>query len=551
MRCPHCKESVSNKSRFCMYCGKAIGTSSAEAGLGNYAIIAYHTAASDATWGALINVFDEFSARGHRSRPTGCPGWVEERDWRRWRERGLVVWDNTAHTIGRISFSEATQLLANLQENEVWKTQGITIVERTVSERLIEPPRPKRARNKKIATGSPNDKPKYDKVVYEDERVRLTGSAAEEFYAFLETNEVKLREIIESQKKQFEEAMVQVYERLMGFHRATEIGELDLTSRKFNWVRQTSPTALVCDLPPDRATILLSDDNFFWRPIIEQPNWSKNEGRLFHKLEEALDWLEDELPKLRAEVAEFWRKQEQEAADDQVKLAALPKKDLTPYWIDPSVLEPKRAAYRVIIHVDYEPYSFKETEISFGQKRRYDKEFYTPTMLANQLGLKSGQVEIKQLTPYFGLYQIRSVTTYYDVQLAATHAQQLWAESGIQQRYLEKKVVSARFGVEEVGIEYCTWLGGLDDPNSPGPQPKTRADYLVALAMRATLLYALDIDGFRQFTGLRYRHLSDEQLLHGMHEDRAELIHIPPEARAESQRWLKKHAKGTKQDDHS
>ena len=63
---------------------------------------------------------------------------------------------------------------------------------------------------------------------------------------------------------------------------------------------------------------------------------------------------------------------------------------MTLYWIKPTDLEPQRITYQALIEVEYLHYSAKTREISFGEKQYYDEEYYTPTMLADQLRLKPG-----------------------------------------------------------------------------------------------------------------------------------------------------------------
>src|SRR3990172_9962528 len=135
-------------------------------------------------------------------------------------------------------------------------------------------------------------------------------------------------------------------------------------------------------VPPDRGTITLSEDRFWWLAVIERPGQLKHDDR-FLQLEEAVVWVEQQIPELRAQDEEWKKNWEREKAEEAAKIAALPKKDLTPYWIDPADLDSKRITYRALIQVDYVPYSSKPLEISFGQQWHFNKEYYPPTMLAH------------------------------------------------------------------------------------------------------------------------------------------------------------------------
>jgi hypothetical protein len=96
--------------------------------------------------------------------------------------------------------------------------------------------------------------------------------------------------------------------------------------------------------------------------------------------------------------------------------------------------------------------------------------------------------------------------------------------------------VSARYGYEEVETGYRVWLGGLE--NLPWSLSQTRAEYLAWRAKKETLLSALDLNGYRQFTEITPDLISDEALLKSMHTQRAKSLYVPAKARAESAQWL-------------
>lgn len=59
--------------------------------------------------------------------------------------------------------------------------------------------------------------------------------------------------------------------------------------------------------------------------------------------------------------------------------------------------------------------------------------------------------------------------------------------------------------------------------------------------LEETLLYALDLEGFRSYLNIPTKRYSDEKLLALLHRIRASSNHIPPVARAESEQWLRQH----------
>src|SRR6185436_20038823 len=100
-----------------------------------------------------------------------------------------------------------------------------------------------------------------------------------------------------------------------------------------------------------------------------------------------------------------------EEAAEAARMAALRGKNLKRYWIDASDLEPKRITYRAVIHLDYVPFHVKTMELSSGMVIDTDKEFYTPTMLAQQIGLDAAHVDVERPLDFLGWYWVRSATT--------------------------------------------------------------------------------------------------------------------------------------------
>jgi len=258
-----------------------------------------------AGWGAHIYTGSSQDSHQVKARPEGCPKWVESDDWFRWFRRGLVVWDHSARHIGAILAGRAIELLEKLQASEEWKTQGIAVVERHENWLMLdEPPRPKRSRKKKSAEPEPEpppEGPKSKPKFYEKERLRLTGSAAEEFVAYLQANEAQLRKMSGEEEKLEQIARRRAFEIFLQVHYQHELRAFDGAGRKFAWVRQAHPSALVCDVPPDRGTIRLSGDGVWWPPVIERPHHMKMDYQRFLTLKEALDWVEQKIPELRAE----------------------------------------------------------------------------------------------------------------------------------------------------------------------------------------------------------------------------------------------------------
>jgi hypothetical protein len=458
------------------------------------------------------------------------------------------VWDHATQHIGTLLAGEALELLKNLDTSDEWRINGIPIVERHKNEfSLGEEARPKRSRKKKGAEPKPApEEIKSPPKFYEKERVRLYGSSAQEFFLYLRDNETQLRQMADQEavlQRQVDDFLFPIQMRLI--HDA-ELNKFDGTARSFSWECQKTPPKLVCNVPPDRGTITLSEDNMWWLPVIERPGHAKDDYHRFLLLEQAVAWIEQTMPEFHAQDEERKKKQEREEAEEEAQIGALPRKDLTLYWINPTDLEPERITYRAIIEIEYLHYSAKMREISFGEKQYYDEEYYTPTMLADQLKLSPAQVEVKRPYDFMGWYFIRSAVTYLQESVAATAAQRLWDQSSILERFREQKLIRARYGYEEVETGYRTWLGECQNQDKPWAKQTSRAEHMAHQAMRETLLHALDVNGWRAFLEIPFQYRTDDELLQAMHKARAKSHYQAAEVRAESTQWLVAHGNADK-----
>jgi len=121
---------------------------------------------------------------------------------------------------------------------------------------------------------------------------------------------------------------------------------------------------------------------------------------------------------------------------------------------------------------------------------------------------------------------------------ALEQAQKIWNQSTILRQFKDKKISRARYGYQEVETGFTVFLGACEDPANPWGRMSTRQEYLDDRALRGSICYSLDVNGFRDYLGLTVRASSDEDTLRSMHEDRARSKYLPAEVRLESRVWL-------------
>lgn len=387
-------------------------------------------------WGARLNERDMFSRKRPNTPPVGCPSWATWRQIEDWGKRGLVVWNNETQQLHWLAAESALKYLERLRAPVEWQADGIAIT-RTVQHYKSPPaPPPPQSRKKRETIQLPPSapkKPEYEDV--EEECVKLGPTASQGFFAYLQSHEATLREMADEDQKEQDRAWSDVIRFLLQASHEHEAAEVDLATRPLQWTRSQHELRFICDRPPNRATLELTDKRFGWQACIEQSHQFKHESNWIHKLEEAFAWAEKEM--LLAE-------QEQVAPAEEID-EPLPAGtiDLMPFWIDPAALEPEQITYRVTFFIEREPTEFKTMELSFGELLKYKKEYPGPQALARELEIDSAQMPVTQIAPGVGFYEVKSNVTYFKESLAAAQAQATWDRSKIAKSFQEGKIISA------------------------------------------------------------------------------------------------------------
>jgi transposase-like protein len=495
-------------------------------------------------WGIRFNK-NWHSSYSSPSSSKDPPNWLGRSGKSEWQKRGVVVWDEGSRNMEVLTADEALHLLDNLRERGYWRTNGIPISKRGYKIKLPERLNAKDKRKEKEAKErTEHEKNKWEPV--EKVRFHLDPRVGEEVFGFLQEHEPLLKELAVEQEKEATERYLAALKILFGSMHEQEAEEIDLRNRRLKWTHETASHSFVCNRRTDRATVNLDDTGLFWQACIERPEQFKHWSNHFGKLEEVLGWAEQELltPQVRASRTNAQKTKKDTRAEQKSKRARI---DLTPFRIKPAQLEPKQLTFRVIIELNHASESFKTMEMSFGKLWRYDETFPSPTQVVRDLRIDPVEVDVEQLLgPNDDWNRIRSAAVYYQSDVAKAQVQKMWSQSTIHALYKEGKIRRARYGFEEVETHYCHWLGGLNDPEHPWEQSSRRAKHMADLAMRETLAYALDVDGFREFLELSTDGISDHRLLIALHRTRAQSEHIPKAERVKSQKWLKQH--GTEKD---
>lgn len=119
------------------------------------------------SWGIRFNQYPAHSRFSKLEKLPDCPDWFEERQFNIWQEEGLIVWDNIDKKIESLNGSYTLRLLDQLESQDNWKTEGISVT-KLVSEFSFEiPPRGRRKKTEqKPATEMNNSKTYYKEMIH-------------------------------------------------------------------------------------------------------------------------------------------------------------------------------------------------------------------------------------------------------------------------------------------------------------------------------------------------------------------------------------------------
>lgn len=140
--------------------------------------------ATQVSWGARINTRE-------RQDKKDCPAWVKPADRDRWTQKGLIIWQEEAQHIIRLSATYVLQVLDQLRSHDALTELGVLIGE-PVTHILLEGP----DRTPRPALDNP---------------IPLTARQTKALLRLLERNEAKLREMREEEEEVASQALHRVY----------------------------------------------------------------------------------------------------------------------------------------------------------------------------------------------------------------------------------------------------------------------------------------------------------------------------------------------------
>lgn len=119
---------------------------------------------TEATWSMQFNEYPNYQRVPKGQKPEGCPEWLESHRIHNWQEQGLIIWNNIDRKIESLQGTESLRLLQELNSQDAWKSNGVSV---TRLVHRIEIDLPSRKKRKKGEPSPEFEKPK-GKDVYEE-----------------------------------------------------------------------------------------------------------------------------------------------------------------------------------------------------------------------------------------------------------------------------------------------------------------------------------------------------------------------------------------------
>ncbi len=488
-------------------------------------------------WGMRFNQYPAHSRFSKLEKMPECPDWFEEREFNTWQEEGLIVWNNIDRKIEALNGSYTLRLLSQLESQDNWKTDGISVT-KFVSEFSFEIPR--RGRRKKSEQQQPTET-KSSKTYYK-EMVRLPPEAGPELIELINANKAIITDMAKREKKQFNDAIHQMLEWALESSRKEEVEKFNFAGRQLQWL-SNKPDRWVCQHGKAEGHVCVDETKMFWCACVKrQRKMEKSED--FHEFSSAIEWAEAELIKLAEEPEPPASSYLHNDESRKTILAQLKQKlRASPFWIDPSVMEPTRISYKIFIEIEAAPTSFETITTRCGDTIRVKERFPGQSKLAMITNLDRDQFNFEQpLGDNSDWFLITSLTSFYQENSIEEQSQKIWNQSRITQQFKEKNIRRARYGYQEVETGFEIYFGACDNQENPWGIPGTRDEHMEQLAFRQSICYSLNVHDFRDFLGFSPEDLTDEHLLKTMHETRARSKYVPEEIRRESKIWLAHHS---------
>jgi hypothetical protein len=150
--------------------------------------------ACQVSWGAQINTRS-------RHKATDYPDWTSPRQRDKWVKRGLIVWENEAQRVVRLTATQALHVLDQLRSDDTLKEQVIVVGEPMT----------------RLAIGEPEREP--EEIL--SDPIQLSPRQTKALLKLLERNEAKLQAMSEEEENTGSRALAKAYRLILNYGRGS------------------------------------------------------------------------------------------------------------------------------------------------------------------------------------------------------------------------------------------------------------------------------------------------------------------------------------------
>ena len=343
------------------------------------------------TWGMRFNPHPEYRRFSKSEQGSDNPDWFGQPEFNTLQEQGLIVWNNIDKKIQALNGNYTLRLLEQLETDDNWKTDGVSVTVQVTEISLETPPRGKRKKAESAIEPTSKQSRTYDK-----EMVHLPPEAGPALIELINQNKPIITSMAERETKQVNDAILQLFKRALELERKGQVAKFDFNNRPFQWLSNT-PNRWVCYHLSSEGHVCLSETKRHWCTCIKRQQ-KQEKSKYFNEFAGAIEWVEMELlnladqPDTGIKPSFFQDRETRKLTRSRLRH----KLQNSQFWIDPSVMEPSRKSYKVFFELEAAPTTFETITTRCGDTIRVNERFPGLSKLANSINLDRFQFDFQQ-----------------------------------------------------------------------------------------------------------------------------------------------------------
>jgi hypothetical protein len=113
---------------------------------------------------------------------------------------------------------------------------------------------------------------------------------------------MQLRQVADADQKKVNHAVMTFWHMMFEHHFVEQLRAVELADGALPWTRVEDRPGLTRDVPPDKGRIVVHKERCWWESSVEAQDEVPVYGPFAMELAQAMEWVEQTLPKHRAEL---------------------------------------------------------------------------------------------------------------------------------------------------------------------------------------------------------------------------------------------------------